>query len=568
MDMVTTTRNPEVAGFAAFISYSHADEIAATKLQKRLETYRLPKSLVALNNDARLGKIFRDREDLAAAPSLSEAINSALSQSATLIVVCSPAAAKSKWVAEEIRLFRKLHPKRPILTALVNGSPADAFPAPLVEKGNEPLAADLQASGDGEQLGYLKIIAGIAAVPLDALVQRDAQRKLRRVIWITLAAGVAMLAMGIMTAFAISSRNEAQRQRASAEGLVEYMLTDLREELKGVGRIEVMTDVNQRAMQHYQSQGDLSSLPPESLERRARVLHAMGEDDNMESNYPGALAKFKEAHRYTAELLAQEPNNPDRIFAHAQSEYWVGRAHWDRDERESTTRHWQNYRALAAKLAEIEPDKVRSLQELAYAEGNLCELDVTHNFNLAGAETHCRSAMDFKQKALRKIPEDRDLLLEIADRHGWLATVQKAQKKFEASKLSRTKEAATIDRLIASAPRNANYRERRLAVYRGLAENAIASGNHIEARSIALDGVKSVETVLRQGANVEHLIDMRIRFWVIIAAAEKLSGKPWQASFEKSGTLINEHARKNPKFVKPAMRMRDGLWAHLIKQEE
>ena len=33
--------------------------------------------------------------------------------------------------------------------------------------------------------------------------------------------------MAIMTMFAIQSRNEAQRQRAEAEGLIEYMLTDL-----------------------------------------------------------------------------------------------------------------------------------------------------------------------------------------------------------------------------------------------------------------------------------------------------------------------------------------------------
>ena len=66
----------------------------------------------------------------------------------------------------------------------------------------------------------------------------------------------ALLAMTGMTIFAIQSRNEAQHQQAEAEGLVEYMLTDLRSELKGVGRLDVMTKVNERAMDYYESGPD------------------------------------------------------------------------------------------------------------------------------------------------------------------------------------------------------------------------------------------------------------------------------------------------------------------------
>ena len=171
--------------------------------------------------------------------------------------MCSPDAATSPWVAAEIALFRELHPERPILAALLSGEPANAFPAALTANGNEPLAADLRPEGDSKQLGFLKIVAGIAGVPLDTLIQRDAQRRLRRVTAITFSALAAMLAMGIMTTFAIQARNEAARQRSEAEGLVEYMLTDLREKLRGVGRLDVMDAVNERAMEHYRRQGDL-----------------------------------------------------------------------------------------------------------------------------------------------------------------------------------------------------------------------------------------------------------------------------------------------------------------------
>ena len=55
-----------------------------------------------------------------------------------------------------------------MLAALIEGEPADAFPQPLLQ-GGEPLAADLRKQGDGPRLGFLKVVAGIAGVPLDAL---------------------------------------------------------------------------------------------------------------------------------------------------------------------------------------------------------------------------------------------------------------------------------------------------------------------------------------------------------------------------------------------------------------
>jgi hypothetical protein len=46
--------------------------------------------------------------------------------------------------------------------------------------------------------------------------------------------------MGVLTAAALNARFEAERQRGEAEGRVGFMLTDLRHELKGFGRLDVM----------------------------------------------------------------------------------------------------------------------------------------------------------------------------------------------------------------------------------------------------------------------------------------------------------------------------------------
>ena len=91
--------------YRAFISYSHSDENWARWLHRSLETYRVPKHLVGTVTafgpvPERLAPVFRDRDELATATNLGATLTKALEQSAFQVVICSPAAATSRWVNE------------------------------------------------------------------------------------------------------------------------------------------------------------------------------------------------------------------------------------------------------------------------------------------------------------------------------------------------------------------------------------------------------------------------------------------------------------------------------------
>ncbi len=99
--------------YRAFISYSHKDEIWAAWLHKALETFRIPRYLVGETTamgtvPARLGKVFRDREELSSSHSLGTELTQALEDSACQIVICSPNAANSHWTNEEILTYKRL----------------------------------------------------------------------------------------------------------------------------------------------------------------------------------------------------------------------------------------------------------------------------------------------------------------------------------------------------------------------------------------------------------------------------------------------------------------------------
>ena len=373
----------EAPRYSAFISYSHADAAMAARLQRELEAYRLPRRLLARPASLpaaqavsrRLAPLFRDREAMRADPDLSAAVRAGIAESGALIVVCSPSAAASAWVDREVRLFRERHPDRPILAALVGGAPADAFPAALrAAAGTDgpvtPLAADFRRRGDGHRLALLKLVAVLAETRLEDLVQRDAQRRVRRITAISAAALAGMVLAGVLAALAVLARAEAERERARGEATIDFLLQDLRHRLKGVGRLDLLRLVNAGALRYYRGQ-DLAHLGAAALAQRARLLLASGEDDETAGRYLDARAEFREAKRTTAALLAARPRDLDRLFADAQSDYWLGLIAWRLGDDQAAEAGFTAYAALARRLARADPARIDWLREAADADSEL-----------------------------------------------------------------------------------------------------------------------------------------------------------------------------------------------------
>lgn len=491
--------------YRAFISYSHADRAAARWLHRALESYRLPPRLIGRPGPRgmvppTLSPIFKDREDLPAANDLTAEVTAALQASGCLVVLCTPAAAASRYVEQEIMLFRAAHPDRPILAALFDGEPDTAFPAALRRRADgtavEPLAADFRKAGDGKRLALLKVIAGAAGVDLDALVQRDAQRRLRRVTAITVAAVVAMLIMVLLTAFAFRARAEADRQRAQAEGLVEFMLTDLRDRLKGVGRLDAMTSTNARAMAYYGAQ-PLDRLGPISLERRARILLAMGADNERLGDLAAARRNYAEAKRVTSVLRVADPDNPDRIFADAQSDYWRGHVDELAGNFDDAAIAYGRYRAAARELLALEPGSARALAEIAYAENNLGMLELNGFRRPARAVTAFTAATTAFAAALRQQPGNTELRFETANAEAWLADALFTIGDHGAARQHRLIDRALKTELLAADPQNRRFAFAIIVTDRALALIDVETGDKDRAAATLARAAAGIAALVR-----------------------------------------------------------------------
>jgi WD40 repeat protein len=269
--------------FWCFISYRHADNAEsgrqwATWLHQQIETYEVPADLVGTVNGRgdtipeRIFPVFRDEDELPADADLASPIFRALDVSKFLVVLCSPRAVESTYVAEEISYYKRIGRSDRVLAALLHGEPGspghECFPKPLrhpvdadgllIESQRaEPIAADFRLEDGSEgwtspeayrqaltqaggitaaeierkvsdyrrsmELAKLKIIAGVLGIPLGTLTQRDKvyqlEKERRRArIFRRVAAAMAVLLVAAVAGgiFAMAKKREAEDQRRAA----------------------------------------------------------------------------------------------------------------------------------------------------------------------------------------------------------------------------------------------------------------------------------------------------------------------------------------------------------------
>ena len=546
----------EAFKYKAFISYSHKDQKWASWLHRRLENYKFPDKTIGKITDAgpvpkSLKPIFRDREELTAGSSLGDVIESALDASENLIVICSPNAVASHWVNQEILYFKRRHGSARIFTVIIDGEPfASDLPdgegqeclpralrfelgddGELSDRPAEPLAADLRSEGDGRRFGTLKLISGMVGLGLDDLVQRDLQRARRRVIGITSLASAVVLAMGSLTWLAVDARGKAEQGRERAEGIITFMLTDLRDRLEPVGRLDALDAVGQEAAAYYDSY-DAAEHSSDDWGRRAEVLHLLGDIQLRQGKIESANSYILPAFDITKAALEKDPENPQRIYEHAQSVYWVSVPHLRAAEYSAEKAYQEEYLYLAKRLQLIEGDTIRTLKELGYAHANLgasegriknydiafkyidesiqffenvIELDPSAENRIEhagkfGAKSRIKSKMKNMDEAvalsLIQMNLIEDVVSEFPDDYFALQSLVRArsvlgQRYFEIGELDKAKAQyliaeREINKVLDREPANERMKRSKLSVFRALREIARQEFNTLDVEKYSL----------------------------------------------------------------------------------
>ena len=479
--------------YRAYLSYSHEDEAWAKWLHTALESYHVPRRLVGKPGKfgeipARINPVFRDREDLSAARDLGQRITEALSHSESLIVICSPAAAKSRWVNEEIRQYRKSGQTGRIYCLIVDGEPKpdpagqSCFPPALFEdapQGSfEPLAADVRQWADGKRLAKLKLVAGLLGIRLDELRQRDQQRR-RKVRAFAGLGVIAVLALVIMLLVAQVSR---QHEREMAEQMAGFIV-DLGEKLQSETDLETLASISTEALKHF-GELDPDKLTAETGTKVALTLRQAGRVSQLQGKTEEAIRALTQSRDLLAALNEKNPESADVLYELGNAEFYIGNLFLDQGDYARTRPDFEKYHEITGRLMEADPGNPKWMMERSYSHNNLAALQLRIGMGVDEASlAHLQAAIDLIEKVMQIAPDKTVYASQYATTLAWAADAQYEACNLENAMALRQKALQLAESQSRSEPGN-NDLKRRYAY-------AISGVSSLEAKTGQLDLAES-----------------------------------------------------------------------------
>ncbi|MEX2499959.1 MAG: protein kinase [Wenzhouxiangellaceae bacterium] len=231
---------------------------------------------------------------------------------------------------------------------------------------------------------------------------------------------------GMLTALhgldqARAARQIADERRADAESLVQFMLGDFAENLRPIGRLDLLDEVGQQAMEYLARQ--THDDDPQTVLNRARALKTLGEVQVTRQQFELAQRSLSEAERLVQPWLEGDSDlRADFLFEAGNIEFWLGAVAYRLEDLESTEQYWHNYLERAETLVEVAPEDPRGETELGYAYNNLG--------TLAEQRGQFENALEYFQRVAqlrRKLvtaPDDPGVL-DLANTLSWTSRIQR-----------------------------------------------------------------------------------------------------------------------------------------------
>jgi serine/threonine-protein kinase len=216
-----------------------------------------------------------------------------------------------------------------------------------------------------------------------------------------LAAALAVAA--VLGVQAVRANARADQRRSQAEDLIGFMLTDLRDKLEPVGRLDLLDDVGERALRYFAAVPE-AELSDEELARRSTALYQIGDVRMRRGDLAGAERPLEESLALARQLAARDPDNAERLFGLGQSEFWAGYALWERGDPEGALRHFEAYRDVSERLVAREPENLDWRLELAYAHSNLGSV-LRKQGDLPGALARFEQALAIEAGLVEEAPD-------------------------------------------------------------------------------------------------------------------------------------------------------------------
>jgi eukaryotic-like serine/threonine-protein kinase len=281
---------------------------------------------------------------------------------------------------------------------------------------------------------------------------------------------------------AVEQRAEAQKRRAQAEDLIEFMLSDLRNKLQTVGRLDILDDVAERALSYAGSlQPELMSVA--ELARNGKALNQLGEVRVGQGKTSEALVLFRKSLQFAEAAVKRNPRDPQAQMVFGATHFWIGNTLRLQGNTSEALRHMQAYVRAGDALVSIDPMKREHQLERAYGHSGVASIMEGEN-RLRDALTHYVVSMEIKANLARLNPGDIDAKAELARAHNKMGNVLYLLGDLRRARESFEQELAACRELVKREPNNKEWATRQAISLAYLALVLNATGRGAEAYAL------------------------------------------------------------------------------------
>jgi len=265
--------------------------------------------------------------------------------------------------------------------------------------------------------------------------------------------GIAVVQSVLRTQVSLA-RDQAVAARDDAEGILDFMISDLYAQLEPIGQLPVLLSVGEAAMEYF-SRRPLEEFTDGELDSRSRALYQLGQVQMEQGRLDQAQTAFEESLRLAAALSERTPADSDRLFARGQSEFWVAELARRRGDLETAARHFERYRDISIELVGRDSANLTWKLERGYSHTNMGVVLRGLRRNTA-ALSEFQNALDVKRAVVTGEPSLRQSL-DVAAALGWIALTLRDLGRLEDASRTADDQLAIFDALEAGAPPAATF---------------------------------------------------------------------------------------------------------------
>jgi eukaryotic-like serine/threonine-protein kinase len=281
---------------------------------------------------------------------------------------------------------------------------------------------------------------------------------------VAFAATTALLLVGFSIAVTVQARriagarNTAELRQGQAEELIGFMVGDLRTRLAAVGRIEMLDEVSQKAMDYFAAvpEKDLSNT---ELFRRSQALSQLGEVRMSQGKLDAATTAFRQSLALAEGLSQRDSLNGEWQLGLGASHYWVGYMHFRHNDLDSAMSHFASYLHITERLVARSPDSLTYRNEMSQAESNVGSTKEAMG-DLPGALAAYRATVRIIEDLVRRDSTKLEWRSDLGNNYNKVGVIQTKLGDLAGAEQSHRSELAVKQSIAAHDSANKTYRER------------------------------------------------------------------------------------------------------------